>query len=385
MRFAIEALGLTAGGGKELGINLLSRLLKFSQHEFLLFLPGLREYAEISGPNIRSILYSGRRNLIARYWILERAIPRICAENCVDALLCLGNIAPRRSPCSVAVLIHNAHLVYREPVAERRLTLRERLVLAYGRDALRAPRGNNEVVVQTETMRQRLLSSTSLDPEKVSVIANPPGDCGSDLSGAGRRAQGRPFTFLCLTRYYAHKNLEILPEALKQVLARTSKPVRCLITISADQHPQARKLLGRIKRQGLEHQLVNIGPVPNSKLDRTFASADALILPTLLESCTRTYSEAMKFKLPILTSDRDFARELCGDAALYFDPLNSGSVAEGMVAVMKDGDLRLKLVNSGQRVASGLPGWDSIAAQFVALLERTAQAKPARTDPLCAA
>ena len=38
----------------------------------------------------------------------------------------------------------------------------------------------------------------------------------------------------------------------------------------------------------------------------------------------------MQFGLPILTSDRDFARHICQDAALYFDPLDADSVARSM-------------------------------------------------------
>ncbi|MGH9359497.1 MAG: glycosyltransferase, partial [Terriglobia bacterium] len=317
---------------------------------------------------------------------LQRAVPRFCAENCIDALLCLGNFAPHRSPCPTAVLIQNAYLAYREPVAERRLTFRERLILAYGRSALRALRNRRDVVVQTAIMRERLLSLQPFDPEKISVITNPLDCADSGLKAVVRSdRESRPFTFLCLTRYYAHKNLEILPEALKLVLARTSQQVRCLITISANQHPRARKLLDRIKREGLSHVLTNMGPVPNCRLAHTFASADALVLPTLLESHTRTYSEAMKWGLPVLTSGRDFARGLCGEAALYFDPLDPESVANAMLAIMADQDLRLKLVNAGRRVVAGLPSWDVIAAQFVAVLERTAEGKPARTDPLCVA
>ena len=383
MRFAIEALGLRAGGGKELGLNLLSRLRQFPDDDFLLFLPDLPEYRSLAGANVRCI-HAGSRNLASRYWTLQRVIPRICAQYQTDALLCLGNFVPYRSPCPIAVLIQNACLAYREPVAERQLTLREKLILAYGRTALRALRNSSHVVVQTTTMREHLLSLQPLDPERISVIPNPlDSSAASGLTAPVRTLnKTRPFTFLCLARYYAHKNLEILPEALKRLLAYTSRQARCLITISAGQHPRARKLLDRIEREGLRHMLSNIGPVPNSRLACAFRSADALIFPTLLESYTRTYSEAMRFGLPILTSDRDFARHLCGEAAIYFDPLDPDSVARSMVSIMTDRNLRQRLINNGQRILSDLPTWDAIAAQFIVVLERAAQSMPSRSELL---
>ena len=54
-----------------------------------------------------------------------------------------------------------------------------------------------------------------------------------------------------------------------------------------------------------------------------------MILPTLLESFSATYIEAMFHGKTILTSDLDFARDVCGEAAFYFDPLNPQSIGGG--------------------------------------------------------
>ena len=51
-------------------------------------------------------------------------------------------------------------------------------------------------------------------------------------------------------------------------------------------------------------------------------------MPTLL-SHTRYFLEAM-YKKPLLVSDREFAREICGQAAIYFDPLSIDSMAQAV-------------------------------------------------------
>ena len=224
------------------------------------------------------------------------------------------------------------------------------------------------------------VSSTTLadngigfDSRRVEVIRN-----GCSLPRSSRRRAvhdpHRPFVFLCLGWYYVHKNLEILPEALRRIRAYTSRPVECRITISPDQHPRARKFLRQ--REKVRDRIVNIGPVGRNELADVYGSADALILPTLLESFSRTYLEAMHFGLPILTSDRDFARHICQDAAIYFDPLDADSVARSMARIMDDGDLRLRLARNGKRLLNQSPTWDEIAAQFVSVLEETAGCGP---------
>jgi glycosyltransferase involved in cell wall biosynthesis len=117
---------------------------------------------------------------------------------------------------------------------------------------------------------------------------------------------------------------------------------------------------------------VNIGPVPPASLPEAYRSADALLLPTLLESFTRTYAEAMHFELPILTSNRDFARCICQDAALYFDPLDANSVARAMFRMMEDAALRRRLTQNGKRRRGQIPTWDEIATRFVSVLEGAA-------------
>jgi hypothetical protein len=146
-----------------------------------------------------------------------------------------------------------------------------------------------------------------------------------------------------------------------------------VLTIDRAQHPIASKLLARIARAGVGDVLVNAGSLPPERLRAAYESADAFILPTLLESFGRPYDEAMHFGLPILTSRRDFARERCRDAAIYFDPLDAASVARAMAAVMEDAALRLRLAENGRRVKAQTPSWDEIAARCVEVLERTAE------------
>ena len=170
-----------------------------------------------------------------------------------------------------------------------------------------------------------------------------------------------------------NKNLQVLVKAVKTLRTLTECPFRCLITIDPNEHPSGRELLASIEHEAVGDLLINIGSLPPDRLCTAYGSADAFILPTLLESFGRPYDEAMQFDLPILTSDRDFARERCQDAALYFDPLHANSIAKAMKRIMEDGNLRRLLVENGRHIQDQAPTWDEIAARFVEVLERTAR------------
>ncbi len=374
MKFVVEAIGLTTGGGKASLLRLLPSLARQTPHQFVILLPDSPEYASINAPALKLILQTKPKSLLLRHLYLNRSVPKICVEEQADGLLCLGNFAPQRPPVPTVLFVRNAWYLYRDKTAYRRATLRERLIVRYAWHHFHRLSESVQVVVQTEVMKQRMVALYHLDPSRVAVIPDTDGlPPLPDQQGEPRKdGSARPFTFLCLARYYAHKNLEILVDAAKRLPAYSRRPAQCFITISADQHPGARKLLKRIAREKLEHILVNVGPIPRMRVPEVYRSADAFVLPTLLESFGRIYLEAMLFGLPILTSDRDFARDRCGDAALYFDPLDADSVAKSMARLMEEDALRRELVSNAAPLVKQAPTWDEIASQFVAVLERAA-------------
>jgi glycosyltransferase involved in cell wall biosynthesis len=385
MRFLVESLGLTAGGGKEVGLNLLTELRKRTDHHFAVLAPDLPEYRSVCDGNFSYVRYEKARGLAGRWWLLNREVPRLCCELEVDALLCLSNFFPRRLPCPTVVLLQNAYLAQCEKVAEKRLTFREKLSLRYGRMAYRRLPPRLSVIVQTPVMKGHVELLCGVDPRRISVIPNAclPEDDGVAHARREPRPSDVPFTFLCLARYYAHKNIEILVDAMVRLPVYARRPARCHITISSGQHPRAMALLRRLGRTGLADRIINIGPVPSTALPEAFRRADALLFPTLLESFSRTYHEAMQADLPILTSDRDFAHEICQEAAVYFEPLDADSVAKAMALVMEDADLRARLVANGRRVLAKSPTWEEIVSQFVEVLERAARGE--RVSPELAA
>jgi glycosyltransferase involved in cell wall biosynthesis len=149
--------------------------------------------------------------------------------------------------------------------------------------------------------------------------------------------------------------------------------VRCLITIAPDQHPSAPKFLNDINKYGLKNQILNIGPLKQEQLAEYFYHSNALMFPTLMESFSGTYLEAMHFGLPILTSDLDFAHYVCDDAAIYFDPWSASDIAEKIVMLKNNENLRTDLIEKGKRrLSSFFISWEEITKSVIKELENIA-------------
>ena len=79
----------------------------------------------------------------------------------------------------------------------------------------------------------------------------------------------------------------------------------------------------------------------------------------------------MQFGRPILTSDMDFAHQVCGDAALYFDPRDAHDICQAILRLKNDRQLYAQLAEAGttRRAAQALT-WDDIGRSVIRELEQ---------------
>ncbi|MCC5613456.1 glycosyltransferase, partial [Nostoc sp. CHAB 5834] len=164
---------------------------------------------------------------------------------------------------------------------------------------------------------------------------------------------------ICLSRYYPHKNIEVLVDVAR-LICEKNLPYRILITIEAEQHRKAARLLENIKNEDLGDILINIGTVPPTSIASLHKQVDALILPTLLESFSATYVDAMHFGLPVFTSSRDFSREICDECAYYFDPLSADDILRVVENGFENHALMMEKTTQGQLRSLKMPDWRSV-------------------------
>ena len=104
-----------------------------------------------------------------------------------------------------------------------------------------------------------------------------------------------------------------------------------MITLASEQHFKAARILQTLKKERLDEVVINVGPVRMSNVPSLYNQCDGLLMPTLLESFSGTYVEAMYHRKTILTSRLDFAEDVCGAAAFYFNPLDENSILREML------------------------------------------------------
>lgn len=209
-------------------------------------------------------------------------------------------------------------------------------------------------VLETASARDGLVENLQLDGP-AHVVPNSCSDYYEEAAqGTAEPHPGLPakrdgdVLLLCFTSYKPHKNLEFIPDValrLKEVAPRMRH--RFVFSLPGDSPPW-RKLRAKAERLDVADRLLTVGRVPVAGGPGLYAGCDAIFMPTVLEVFSATYPEAMAMERPILTSDLPFARDVCGEAAAYFDPTDADSAAAAVLDATGDSAFGEKLVVAGR-------------------------------------
>ena len=379
MKIVVNAVALKWAGGKSVLNNFLRAFQASSRsHHLQVMAPagfGYEDFPHDERIRIHTVpsYFHNKwaRPLADRYW-LRRQIE----EMAPDVIFSMGNIAvPTRR--KQLVLFMWPYATYPNSVVWQRMSWRDamfrRIKMGIFKNRLQYA---TVVAPQTKTSADRLRKYYPQIP-KVAVIPTAVSldgfrkPLGADIARELERTEGCR-KLLCLTRYYPHKNLEVLLN-LAETIARENKPYRIILTIAADHHAGASKMLDEIESRNLGDILVNVGPVPMDEVAALYHETDGLLLPTLLESFSGTYVDAMYYQKPIFTSDRDFAHEVCADAAYYFDPHNADDILNVVEKAYEDEDSLTQKMCVGYKRVQEFPDWNEVASQYITLLERIVQ------------
>lgn len=110
-----------------------------------------------------------------------------------------------------------------------------------------------------------------------------------------------------------------------------------------------------------------LGYVSTDELMRLYRNATAYINPSLYEGFGIPLVEAMTQECPLVVSDIPVFHEVCGDAAVYFNPLVVADMREKINRIMHDEPLRQQLTKEGTQQVSRF-SWKQSAKEIEKLI-----------------
>lgn len=381
MRIAILAHALRVAGGRVVGVNMLNALKKIDEKNVYFFIvPDQPEYRALNLDDGRHKVYYYRRRFghLGRWFFDTFTLKRIVNHFQANVILGLGNIGLTNPPVPQAIWTMHPYLFYDLKNVGKIPLVFFMQILFLKWQFRRQLRKSGIVFCQTATIAMRLQERYPFKGKLV-IIDNAISTFPSvKSSGVKTPPPLLPFKkkikLFYLTRYYTHKGLEVIVELFDKY-GSCLPNVMAVITIDSSHGKGAARLLNKIKKKNLGGRVLCVGPLAKEELPAYYSECDALLMPTRLESFSSAYLEAMHFGMPILTSDLDFAREVCGDAALYFDPLDPADIRDKVKRLLEEPGLGEGMKMRGkERLSSFSNTWGDNAQLVLNELESLANA-----------
>jgi glycosyltransferase involved in cell wall biosynthesis len=355
------------GGVRVYTRRLLDAMLDLdSGHEFVLLYRSPELVGTYAGrPNVQEAALPARSVLL---WD-QLAVPAAVRRQRIDLLFNPKYSIPIRAGCPAVWVCHGLDW-YVMPWASKRIDRLSHQFLV-PRYAARAA----AIVAVSEVTRQHVMQYLHVPPDRVATVYSGVDDVfrrplPPERLQAIRDKYALPDRFVLYAgAIYPPKNYTRLVRAYARVGPERGVP---LVVAGGENRFLSEHELREPEALGIGHWVHRPGWIEQDDLAGLYALADALLLPSLFESCGLPVLEAMAAGCPVVTADRYGTRELAERAAVLVDPESVDSIADGIRRVLDEPALRAELVAAGHARSEPFR-WRRTAVETLAVLERAAR------------
>jgi glycosyltransferase involved in cell wall biosynthesis len=213
------------------------------------------------------------------------------------------------------------------------------------------------IVLPSEAMRQELAQRFPQAVSKARTIYS----AASSIFHRAPRSIPRTPTFVSVATLERRKNLATLIDAFAIVVAAHPE-VR--LRLIGQSHNDRGAVLQRLAQHRIVDSVTLEGYVTDDSLAEAYADATATVYPSLYEGFGLPILESMAAGAPVITSNCGAMREIGGGAALLVDPLDPDSVAQAMLHLIEDPDLRAQYKAASRQHATRFT-WEQTARKHI--------------------
>ncbi len=383
MHLFINAAAASAGGGLTYIRNIVPHIAANQNVRATILLEAGFARNLGTAPNLTLIESRNFPNSGLRFLAEQYLVPALIRNYRADVLICTGNFAIANSPVPQILLSRNALYTSRDfssDVRSRghyRLWIDNEVKSAFAKWSIQTA---DVVVAPSEAFARELRLWTGrpvaaihhgFDPCVFAGDASPlPNDVQSKLNAGNDTVR-----LLFVSHYNYYRNFEILIRAMP-LLKRKLQPRRVVLFLTCNLGAQrnsngycSENAAALVRELGLENEIVELGAVPYQKLHQVYRAANIYVTPAYAESFAHPLVEAMASGVVVVASDLVVHREICGDAASYFDRFSPRELADRVLEVAASPQTAAGMSAKGMQRAAQF-SWRKHVEQIIALAKQ---------------
>jgi glycosyltransferase involved in cell wall biosynthesis len=361
------AIDIREAGAEKTGkgwytFNLVSELLKLDQNnQYLLYTDGQKNpFSQFKNAQIRHIEGKGLKWHLSVLKDLKQQKPDLFFAP-------TSYIIPALAPkwLKVIITVHDMVAFLFPGSHNTKAVLIERLTLR------RAIKKASQVFVVSENTRKDLLKRFKYPQNHIHLVPCAPADFYREPLDAEDLAKFRqkyklPEKFiLAVGTLEPRKNFGTLIKSF--VLIKSKLPDSKLVIVGKKGW-KYENIEARLKEFKLENDVIFPGYLEAQDLKKMYTLATIFVFPSLYEGFGIPPLEAMACGCPVISSNVASLPEVVGDAGILIDPKNARKIADSVVSLIENDQIRNMLIERGRRRAEKF-SWKASAEAALAVFE----------------
>jgi glycosyltransferase involved in cell wall biosynthesis len=296
---------------------------------------------------------------LGRHW-WSAGLPRYIRRTKLQLFHGTNYDVPLWRQCATVLTIHDlSYLVHPETHEKRSVRRARRRLPVMARTA-------DAIITPTESVRREVCELLKINSEKVFAIPEAaragfrPLPFAATAAVRGRLGIGEDF-LLTVGTLEPRKNLAVLVSAFED-LARERLQNKIQLVIAGGRGWLSGPLFEAIKKSPARDRIVLTDYLHDDDLRSLYSSCRAFIYPSRYEGFGLPPLEAMACGAPVIASRIASLEETTGGAALLFEPTSAKELAQNILRLVQDENLRHELSTIGQRRTAEF-SWENTARE----------------------
>jgi len=171
-------------------------------------------------------------------------------------------------------------------------------------------------------------------------------------------------------QFWAHKNHTNLVKAISIAKEKHGEKIP-LILVGDDKanYENYNKVMNLVNDLDIKDQVMHLGYVTDEEIVALYKKSLALVFCSLGGPTNIPIIEGMFLGAPVICSNLFAMPEQVGDAGVLFDPLNPGDMAEKIIKVFRDENLRKQMIEKGYKQIENFT-FESYANQWIGAVKK---------------
>lgn len=338
------------------------------EHEFYFFFDRPFDSRFVFAENVHPVvLFPPARHPVLWFLFFELSMARAIKRYGIDLFFSPECYIPLRCKIPVLSTVHDINFEHNKHY----LKPSHQLYMNYF--ASRFAHRSTRLATVSEYSKRDIVATYGVESGRVDVVYNGVNEGYHPLTESARQqvrdeySEGCPY-YIFIGTILKRKNLATLLSAFDKVKESDTAGTKLLVV--GNRVWWQDELAEAFDAMRHKDDVIFLGRTSQDRLFNLLGSAVAMVYPSLFEGFGIPILEGFSAEVPVITSNCTAMPEVAGDAAILVDPTDVEAMADAMVRVVADDELRKALITKGREQRARF-SWDKTAELLWKGLMRT--------------